>query len=365
MSTSFNNIVATRDAGSLLAAPSFDQVIISNCTIGALKIDRGHEEVQRSAVDGITRVPIEPDIDNLPINAKREDWSLNTELFAQFNGDLEAGPLSFYGKNIDSIIVKKTSNRKGFSEWEDLKVVKNIKENVNEDYNYTFYDQAVENGIIYLYGIQPISKTERGSLYKGLPSAVVYEDIFLVGENGKQLKIRFNPNISSIKTNIKESRVETIGSKYPYITRNGNVKYKEMPLSGTITHYMDPLEEFAPRGEIFIEDELADLIENVDLSSIYDNLYASNNRDDSNNEIMEREFRNKVIDFLQDGKPKLFKSPTENPMIVKVMDVNITPNQQLGRMICDFSCNLVEVDKYSLENLDKYRIQIVGSKGGN
>ena len=358
MSTLFGGALVTRDAGSLLPSSRHNKLIITDCTINSVKVDRGFYEIRKNDRDQIeSKTEITPNPNNLPINAKRDDWSLNTELYAMFNGDLEAGPLSFYGNDIDSIMIRRTSNRKGNAEWEDVKLISNIKEVVNKDFNYEFSDKAVENGIIYTYGLQPISQNKRGSLYKGTSTAVVYEDIFLVGEDGKQLKIRFNPNISSIRTNIKEARVETIGSKYPFVTRNGNVGYKEFPLSGTITHFMDTTEEFAPRAELFLEDELAGLIENVDMTSEYYDLYNNYNRNDYNNEILEREFRDKVVAFLQDGKPKLFKSPTEGVMIVRLMDVNLTPNQQLGRMIYDFSCNVIEVDKYNLENLNKYHIQ--------
>ena len=353
MAILFNNVLMTRDAGSLLPSTKQNKVTISDCTINSIKIDRGHFEISQEG----EKTPIVSDPRNLPINATRNDWSLNTELYAMFNGDLEAGPLSFYGNDIDSIMIRRTSNRKGNVEWEDVRLIENIKQTVDEDFNYEFDDKAVESGIIYTYGLQPVSEGKKGSLYRGTSTAVVYEDIFLVGENGKQLRVRFNPTVSSIRTNIKESRVETIGSKYPFITRNGNVGYKEFPLTGTITHFMDATEEFAPRGELFLEDELAGIVENVDLTKEYINLYEENNKNDYNNEILEREFRNKVENFLQDGKPKLFKSPTEGVMVVRLMDINFTPNQQLGRMIYDFSCNVIEVDKYNLSNLDKYKIQ--------
>lgn len=362
MSTVFNNVFVTRGAGSLVPATRFNKVVISDCAIGALRVDRGHIGIRKDDIGNVvTSELILPDPNNIPLTIKKENWYLNTELLAIFDGNLEAGPLSFYGKDITSMIVRRSSNRKAYTEWEDLRIVDNVKELAKDGFNYSFTDQTVESGIMYCYGVQPISGYDRGTLYKGMITAVVYEDIFLVGEGGKQLKIRFNPNVSSVKTNIKDARVETIGSKYPFITRNGNVGYKEFPLSGTITHFMDTTEEFAPRAELFIEDELKDLVENVDMTDLYDALYASKGLNDFNNEILEREFRDKVIAFLQDGKPKLFKSPTEGVMIVRIMDVNLTPNQQLGRMIYDFSCNVIEVDKYSLDNLNKYNIQERGS----
>lgn len=351
----FNHVLAIRDAGSLLPSASQSDIEISNCTINALKVDNGFDLINKN-IDGIISTsPIIPNANNLPLSASNSDWSLNTEFYALFNGDLEAGPLSFYGNEVDAIVVKRTSNRKGFSQWEDVNLIKNIQQIVDPNFYYSFYDKGVESGIIYRYGLQPISQEKRGSLYQGGNTNVVYEDIFLVGENGKQLKIRFNPGISSVRSNIKESRVETLGSKYPFITRNGNVGYREFPMSGTITHFMDTTEEFAPRAEMFIEDEFLEV--GFDMSSDYEAIYRENGLNPNNNQILEREFREKVIEFMQDGKPKLFKSPTEGCMIVRLMDINLTPNQPLGRLIYDFSCNAIEVDEYNLNTLEKYKIQ--------
>jgi len=49
------------------------------------------------------------------------------------------------------------------------------------------------------------------------------------------LKLKYDFQISSYKTNISESKTDTIGSKYPYIRRNGNMYYRSFPITGTIT----------------------------------------------------------------------------------------------------------------------------------
>lgn len=351
----FNHVLAIRDAGSLMPSTSNSDIEVKNCTINALRVDNGFDLINKNIDGVVSATPITSNPNNLPLSATNSDWSLNTEFYALFNGDLEAGPLSFYGNEVDAIMVKRTSNRKGFSQWEDVNLIENIQQVVDPNFDYSFYDKGVESGIIYRYGLQPISQGKRGSLYQGGNVNVVYEDIFLVGEGGRQLKIRFNPNITSVRKNIKESRVETLGSKYPFITRNGNVGYKEFPMSGTITHFMDTTEEFAPRAELFIEDEFMEV--GFDMTSDYDAIYRENGLNPYNNQILEREFREKVVEFMQDGKPKLFKSPTEGNMIVRLMDISLTPNQQLGRLIYDFSCNAIEVDECNLNTLEKYKIQ--------
>jgi hypothetical protein len=72
---------------------------------------------------------------------------------------------------------------------------------------------------------------------------VDFEDAFLY-DGERQLKIRFNPKISSFKNNILESKVDTIGGKYPFVFRNGNVHYKEFSISGLISLLSDPNEKF-------------------------------------------------------------------------------------------------------------------------
>jgi len=43
-----------------------------------------------------------------------------------------------------------------------------------------------------------------------------FEDAFLFDGN-KQLRIRFDPKVSSFKVTVQESKTDTIGGKYPII----------------------------------------------------------------------------------------------------------------------------------------------------
>jgi hypothetical protein len=60
----------------------------------------------------------------------------------------------------------------------------------------------------------------------------------------RQLKIRYNPKVSSFKSTVLETKVDTIGGKYPFVFRNGRVEYKEFPISGLISLQSDPNELF-------------------------------------------------------------------------------------------------------------------------
>jgi hypothetical protein len=79
-----------------------------------------------------------------------------------------------------------------------------------------------------------------------------FEDAFLF-DGERQLKIRFNPKVTSFKKNRLEQKVETIGSKYPYIFRNGRVEYREFPISGLISYFTDDAELFISKEELGVD----------------------------------------------------------------------------------------------------------------
>jgi hypothetical protein len=41
---------------------------------------------------------------------------------------------------------------------------------------------------------------------------------------------------------------------------------------------------------------------------------------------LERDFKMDVLNWLTNGEPKLFRSPTEGNFIVRLMNVSLTPN---------------------------------------
>ena len=51
---------------------------------------------------------------------------------------------------------------------------------------------------------------------------------------------------------------------------------------------------------------------------------------------LEKLFKLKVLDWLNNGNPKLFRSSAEGSYIVRLTDVSLSPNEQLGNMIHTF-----------------------------
>jgi hypothetical protein len=74
----------------------------------------------------------------------------------------------------------------------------------------------------------------------------------------------------------------------------------------------------------------------------------------SDNIQRERNFKLAVLDWLNNGEPKLFRSPGEGNYIVRLMNNSLSPNDTLGRMLHTFSSNAYEIADYNYENLSYY-----------
>ena len=252
---------------------------------------------------------------------------------------------------VGNITIRRTSSESNFTIWEDVHT-ESFEENSKLD--YTWYDYTVKSGVYYKYIAQKRSSIgNRGIAIhaEGEPFMMLFDDMYLTGGDG-QLNIRFDPSVSSFKRTVSESRTDTIGSKYPYIKRNGYVEYRQFPIGGTITHLMDPSHLITSREEIF-RDSLDNYTEfNKDKNIRIDNF---------NDWTYEREFREKVMDFLYANKVRLFRSATEGNILVKIMDINLTPNSTLGRRIYSFTATAYEVDAATIKNYDKYGISPLGT----
>ena len=276
---------------------------------------------------------------------------LDATLEVEANEEEGVNILSVIGNDLSinftgNLTIRRASSETNFTVWEDLYTI-GIE---NKKLNFTWIDYCIKSGIWYKYGIQKRdSLGNRGKLLiSNTPIMSVFEDIFLVGQE-RQLKIKFNPQIQSMQNVVAENKIDTIGSKYPYINRNGNMNYRQFPLSGTISFFMDKENFFTSREKIYGE-------------NLY--LYNEYNEEKNINPFIdityERDFREEVKDFLNDNNVKLFKSAEEGNILVKLMNVSFTPENALGRQIYNFSCTAFEIDNCSIDNYNKYNIQKIG-----
>ena len=218
-----------------------------------------------------------------------------------------------------------------------------------------FRDFTIEQGKTYTYSIQQYNSN--GVYSDRKKSNKIYadfEDMFLF-DGKRQLKLRFNPQVSSFKTQLSETRSETIGSKYPFFFRNARVGYKVFPISGLISMLVDDNQFFTTYKNILREDFTYDHHDakrnKARVPRVYDHKWEV-----SENYTSERLFKLEVLDWFNDGKVKLFKSPAEGNYLVRLMDTSLAPQASLGRMLHTISSTAYECADNEYLNMLKYGI---------
>lgn len=376
-----------------------------------------------------------------------------------------------------NFVILRSSSKDNFKTWQEVRRFR-LKDEIPS--KKIIYDYTVEQGITYRYALQQYNRQQFYSkkiysykrdpltrqIIKDSDGLAVYndiiadfEDMFLY-DGKRQLKIRFNPKVNSIKNDLQEQKIDTIGSKHPFIFRNGNVCYKEFPIAGLLSFQLDNAaffitdEDYNQMGlsrfdnnlisrdrdedkgtikylkikdieelkaafnkgiqvyrKVTEEKKIVDILNNFGHETLlnesnkflsdkektqvqeirnktgsvlryerinnfdqaqnyfnndiklYKQVTVSNNETKdkptiynktdltSENIMSERYFKLLVLDWLTDGKPKLFRSPTEGNYIVRLLNVSLTPKTELGRMIHEFTCTAYEVADFNYQSL--------------
>jgi hypothetical protein len=253
--------------------------------------------------------------------------------------DYDNASITIYVNDTEATDLYRYSIRDGFSKREL------ITSNLTDKTPYT--DYYIESGVAYKYSsignITPIL----------IPN---YDGSFLLGVyNGRQVQVNitFNEDLSNFSEVVKDSLVETIGSKYPFIIRQAGIKYKKMNFSGLININMNNGSASLLGGSNYSNFFNTT---NTSANSAYNNFASSNGLGYNNNFVEEKLYRENLINFLNDGRPKLLKTSAEGLFLVRLMNLTLSPDKSLGRMIYSFSCELNEIDASSLTNIVKYLV---------
>ena len=254
-------------------------------------------------------------------------------------------------------------------------------------------DFTIEQGKKYQYALQQYNNKTHLVSDKIFSSVVLcdFEDCFLY-DGKRQLKIKYNPKVSSFKQTLQEAKTVTLGQQFPFILRSGKTNYKEFPISGLISYHMDEENLFIKDEELGLQtdtynltrkrtlrtgvnsystdyfDDLQETYGTAEMERIYGYYLERDVSNSEENQIAEqltrttnlldyniaaeRIFKLKVLEFLNDGKPKLFRSPGEGNYIVRLMNSSLTPNDQLGRMLHNFSTTATEVETFGSKALE-------------
>lgn len=277
-----------------------------------------------------------------------------------------------------NLVITRSDESTDYSVWEDIKYLKFNNETIQN--RLLLQDFTIESGIGYRYAIQQENSQgfRTSPIFSGDQGQVVNFEYSYLYRDGVQLKLKFNTKLSSFKHTSLRNKQDTLGSKYPVINRNGSAYYAEFPISGTISFQADEDQTFfkVNAGGLFYRDELVIPDDKVairnlkrvaarDMQPAYseysDTSYTIDSSLTDKNFFIERKFREKVEEFLNDFNCKLFKSPSEGNILVSLINVSLTPNATLGRLIFDFSATAYEMGDTSLDNLDEKGVINIGS----
>lgn len=250
-----------------------------------------------------------------------------------------------------------------------------------------YIDFTPENGVKYIYQLAEINSLGQ----KGIPLITECETNFehyFIFKQGKQLKIKYNPQIESFKYTVLAAKQDTLGGKFPTILQNGMAHYAEFPIGGLLSLHAEEEGDYFYKitQEDFLEDKYYDtkklylhgrvekynengepLIKSINHIKNSDKqgfkteteltkLKTFNTNLTADNFFLEKKYRDAAESFLNDGEYKLFRSPTEGNFIIGLINVSLKPNQQLGRMLSNFSATAYEIAEYSLKNLKELSI---------
>lgn len=270
-------------------------------------------------------------------------------------------------------VITRASEKTNFKVWEDLVFLTYFDKLCTEE-TLIHQDFTIESGIRYRYALQLENSAglRTSPLYDldTTPRTVDFEYSYLY-RNGVQVKLKFNPQVSSFKHTTLRTKQDTLGDRYPHLVQNGQAYYAEFPISGLISFHMDRDQTFFTlKDDGFYYNR--ELVIPADKFDILDGTRAENEAGEprkaflidhnltDNNIFVERIFREKIEEFLNDFNYKLYKSPTEGNIIVGLMNINLTPNNTLGRMIFNFSATAYEILGNTLNNLNEFGIIDIG-----
>ena len=269
-------------------------------------------------------------------------------------------------------VLTRTSEESNYQVYEDLKYFNYFEEEFSDTLLYI--DYIIESGIKYKYAFQYQNS-------QGLRSAPLQEDGMTVPSrsvdfeysyiyrDGVQLRLKFNQKLSSFKHTTLASKQDTLGDQFPHLSKNGYAYYAEFPISGLISFQMDEDQTFftLKTDGYYYNNELVIPADKFSVStatrgdeSVPSYLPIDSSITD-NNIFIERKFREKAEQFLNDFTYKLYKSPTEGNIVIGLINMSMTPNASLGRMIFEFSATAYEVLENTIDDLNEVGIIDVGT----
>ena len=249
-------------------------------------------------------IDLDTDIDNS--NDRFDGWNVKTIINADFKGNLDAGTIGAEGFMITHVQIMRSVY--GSGEWETVSV-----HEYNSDFNtYTFVDRYVPNGVTYEYAIAPIANEIIGERLVAEPVLVDYEGL-LITDSDYNFKLEYDTKIGSVTHNTSQGVLTPLNSTYPIVT-NASTSYR----TGQIA-------TLPVSSNSIKEDRIDNLSEKVN--------------------------REKIVNFLKDGRAKVIRIDNGTLMLVSIS--NVVENYKEGFLegLAEITFSYTEIAKVDFKNL--------------
>lgn len=273
-------------------------------------------------------------------SVKTYNYTNTTNLTCSKNIDEDNGIITLNITGLTNLtgylIIRRTSYHSNFTYWDLIGAY-----NLSSLSSLIIKDKTIESMTGYRYQLQRID----GNIIYA-PKYVETNDIIhcdyyggLFSDKDKLLKVSFDFQLTNRSNATNRAKIDTLGGQYPVFTQNSKLKYHTYSISGRISTE-DGGEFFLPKEEVF-GNEYYNYRYNPTVSSPHNAECQSVKP--NNDWLYEREYRDAVEEWLNNGKPKLFRSMTEGNMIVMLDSISMSPDTVLGRRLYNFSATMYEI----------------------
>lgn len=230
---------------------------------------------------------------------KPEGWEYSTVLNFKANGDLEGGSIGAGNIPIEKIRFQK--RRWDELEWQD---VADVEYNTNEKMFYEIIDKYIANDMVYQYSVLPVAGPILGNRIISEEVIAKFEGTF-ISDKDLNYELIYDVQISDILNNTSNALFEPKSAKYPIIVHS-NLDYDSFDITATFVST-----ETFNNGNVNIR--------------------------------MERLGKDKLLSFMKNGKPKIYRDKHGNLKLVSVIGKPIESPYNNIEGISKLSFSLVEI----------------------
>lgn len=243
-------------------------------------------------------------------SSDKKEWDYDT-VFLWKCDTLEAGNIQLGGVPINQLLIRR--RRKDEFTFENVKAI---------DFDpavqfYEFKDKFIESYEDYVYGIQPMGGSVENPIMGETTTGEVeseFGSVWIVGKD-TQYELRYDLNVGDYEPAIPTGVTDTLGNRYPFVSKNGIVNYRRGKVRFTIISDKTIL-----GGQIHPKEE--------------------------------KELRRAMMAFLTDNKPKFLKEGSGESMLISIVNApTLSPINELKRLLYATDIEFVEVGGIGMNSL--------------